>query len=85
MKVSVTNICDDWIVHNIHSLFVRVKNERDRKTKGERKKEYEWAYKINTKTKNTHVNNDDFLVIINKFKMTKDIFLIFSGNKLKVV
>ncbi len=77
-------------MHNIHSLFVRVKNERDRKTKEERKKEYKWAYKITTKTKSAHVNNDDFLVIIkikfiNKFKITKDIFLIFSGNKLKVV
>jgi len=54
------------------------------------KKNSERAYKINTKTKSAHVNNDDFLVIIkikfiNKFKMTKDIFLIFSGNKLKVV
>lgn len=81
----MTGLCTIFIVY---SFVLRMK-EIERQKENE-KKNSERAYKINTKTKSAHVNNDDFLVIIkikfiNKFKMTKDIFLIFSGNKLKVV
>jgi hypothetical protein len=56
MKVSVTDVYNTMVSHDIHTLFVRI--EYKEQSIEEERKECVWM-----KIKYVHVNNDCFLVI----------------------